>query len=414
MRNLIPSTLVALSILFISVVQGCSSDSGQANNNASGKNSGETDNTKQAGSLGIVSNLDIPTALSNASNGSLFGYQMDGATGGTIAANAMLFEPSIEAPSDGHPLLVWAHGTTGIANACAPSTQPNRFLNTNAVNQLLGAGYAVLVPDYEGFGTDQIHPYYVRSSHANAVLDAIPAVHKITGVNVSDDWAIVGHSQGGHVALAAARATQLAAYPLQAVVALAPGTDLVALSKIAFAEVDRAIQDGDIEEAGNRLFFLNLYGTYIAHATSLVEPSFDPKVMFGDTVANLIDMALDENNCGEYAAALAAALRQHAFSGAPLGNFEGLKRDWDTLEAIGPRLLSEAMGDESQSMPLLIVQGNADQQIPVKATSDFAAQQTSLGTDITYFELNGADHSDVARANFNFALDWLVDRFPPQ
>jgi len=413
MRNTKQLFIVSALIFLLSLMQACSSDSNETG--PAGGNPPDNElNDNEAGTLGVVSNVDIPTSLSNAKNASLFSYLMDGVTGGTSNAKALLFEPMSDAPTDGHPLVVWAHGTTGIANSCAPSSQPNRYINTSAVNQLLGAGYAVMVPDYEGFGTEQIHPYYVRKSHANSILDAIPAVHKITGVNVSDDWAVVGHSQGGHVALAAARDTQLPAYPLQAVVALAPGTDLVALSQFAFDEIDRASQSGNVVEAANRLFFMNLYGAYIAHASSIVDPTFDPKIMFGDTVANLIDIALDEPNCGDYAAALLSALRQHAFSGGTIEDFAGLKRDWHTLQRIGPRLAAESMGDEAQSMPLLIVQGNADEQVPVKATSEFAAKQTSLGTDITYFELDGADHGDVARSNFNFAFDWLIDRFPPR
>lgn len=91
-----------------------------------------------------------------------------------------------------------------ISNACAPSNDRERFLNLGAIDQLLSAGYAVLAPDYEGFRSDTIHPYFVRASHANAILDALPAAHAIEGSTLSDNWAIVGHSQGGHVALATA------------------------------------------------------------------------------------------------------------------------------------------------------------------------------------------------------------------
>jgi len=169
---------------------------------------------------------------------------MEAVQGGTSQADALLFEPMGDAPADGHPLVVWAHGTTGIANACAPSSDPSRLLNTDAIEQLVSAGYAVLVPDYEGFGTDTIHPYYLRDSHANAILDAVPAAHAIAGSTLSDDWAIVGHSQGGHVALATARATQDPAYPLAAVVALAPGTDARAVSDAQFDAIDAHLQRG--------------------------------------------------------------------------------------------------------------------------------------------------------------------------
>ncbi len=362
----------------------------------------------------VDTRIEIPPSLSAASSAFLFDYTMPAVTGGSATARSFLFEPNQAVPADGHSLVVWAHGTTGIANDCAPSLDFENSINTFAVNQLLGAGYAVLVPDYEGFGTPTIHPYYLRDSHANSVLFAVPAAHQIPGTNLSDDWAIVGHSQGGHVALATARGEANPAYPLQAVVALAPGTDLVPLSDRAFEAIDFALAEGEFQEAVERVFFMNVYSAYIAHAFALVEPEFDPRSLFGNAVAPLIDIAVDETDCGQYVDAVIDELNAFVTGGGNLPDFAGLQRDWSDIPALANRLQFEEMGDEAQPAPLLVVQGDADRQIPVAGTTAFVDRQRSVGTDVSYEIVEGGRHGDVSRGEFGRTLNWLATRFPAQ
>lgn len=393
-----------LIALILTSLQACSS------------NDDATANSTNAspGALNNSTNIAVPTNLAASNRAHQFDYTMTGVNGESVVARAQLFEPDMQAPLDGHPLVVWAHGTTGISNACAPSSSFARFGNATVINALLSSGYAVLAPDYEGFGTNSIHPYYQRASHANAVLDAIPAAHQISGIDISDDWAIVGHSQGGHVALAAARATALPAYPLQAVVALAPGTDIMPFSDRAFEAIDQKIAEGDMTNALQRLIYLNIYGAYVAHAINEVDPTFDPKSIFGETIADLIDLAVTETQCQQYAFTVQDAIEQHFIDGGTVGNFQGVRRDWYTEPKIAARLDMEELGDESQAMPLLILQGDVDRQVPVAATTAFVDRQRSLGTDVTYNVIAGAQHGDVARGEFGAALAWLNEIFPPR
>ena len=358
-------------------------------------------------------NMELPARLSTASRALLFDYRMVAVTGGTTTAQAQLFEPFGTRPDNGYPLVVWAHGTTGISNACAPSLSFDNFGNANAINSLLEQGYAVLAPDYEGFGTPAIHPYYVRASHANAVLASVTAVHQIKDTRLSDNWALIGHSQGGHVALAAARAELDSDFPLQAVAALAPGTDLISLSDQAFAAIDQALDNKNVNLAAESTFYLNVYGAYVAHAFKLVTPALKMDNLFGEDVAKIVDIATNESRCGEYAGAVQDLLRSHLNSGKSLESFGGLKRDWHQEPAIADLLIQEELGDEPQSAPLLIVQGDADRQIPVAATTAFVEAQRALGTDITYEVIPGARHRDVALDEFHITVDWLVEHFAP-
>lgn len=417
-------SLFTITLLLINL-QACSSSNdssdlisspGTANNSIEEQNNNTLNQTDSSSPGGLItaSVVATPGSLLAAERAIVFDYTMTSVTGEPTTARAQLFEPKTPAPQDGHALVVWAHGTTGIANTCQPSASFQNFGNATAINALLSSGYAVLAPDYEGFGTDRIHPYYIRSSHANAITDSVPAAHEINGTNLSDDWAIVGHSQGGHVAMATARATALPAYPLQAVVALAPGTDLKPFSDQAFNAIDEKIAEGELENASERLYYLNVYAAYVAHAVKEVNPEFDPKSIFGEAIAPLIDTALTESFCGRYANSVELAMNRYFDSGGSIPDFQGLKRDWYNVPEIASRLEIEELGDELQSAPLLILQGDADRQVPVAATTAFVERQRSVGTDVTYEVIEGARHRDVARTEFNRAISWLNDKFPAQ
>jgi len=401
------------AIVLLTSLQACSSGSDTASNAAGDP----VNNAPSINTPSLVVNTaqtTIPASLLSASRATNFDYTMTGITGEPTTASAQLFEPGTQAPTNGYPLVVWAHGTTGIANACTPSASFDNFGNATAVNTLLSSGYAVLAPDYEGFGTDRIHPYYQRSSHANAIVEAVSAVHELDDANLSTDWAIVGHSQGGHVALSTARATALPEFPLQAVVALAPGTDLMPFSERAFEAIDADIATGNTLVAVERLFYLNIYSAFVAHAVTEVAPEFNPENIFGEDIAPLIDLAVTETVCGQYANSVEQALNEHFLNGGSFDDFQGLRQDWFTEPAIASRLEAEELGDEPQSAPLLIVQGDADRQVPVAATSAFVDRQRALGTDVTYEIVAGGRHGTVAREEFDRVITWLSSQFPPQ
>ena len=130
--------------------------------------------------------------------------------------------------------MSWAHGTTGIADVCAPSRNPKGPYTFYAAKQFgawLKAGYAVANTDYEGLGTPGIHPYLVGRSEGRGVVDIVRAARQLDG-RLSRRYVIAGHSQGGHAALfAAALAPHWAPdLRLRGVAAFAPASHLGLLS----------------------------------------------------------------------------------------------------------------------------------------------------------------------------------------
>jgi len=134
-------------------------------------------------------------------------YRSQGVTGSAVPVSGVVSIPKGKAPKGGWPVVTYAHGTTGIADSCAPSrdvagspVHPYNNYVFGLLTRWLKAGYAVVRTDYEGSGTPGPHPYLIGSSEGRGVLDIVRAAHQLDP-RISKSTAIVGHSQGGHAAL---------------------------------------------------------------------------------------------------------------------------------------------------------------------------------------------------------------------
>ena len=143
--------------------------------------------------------------LENASKGVRVLYtSTDGVGGKTpIAASGAVYMPKGPAREGGWPIIAWAHGTTGVADVCAPSWAPRSMRDTDYLNAWLGQGYAVVAADYQGLGTPGGHPWMSVRSEGWSVLDNVRAALGAFP-ELANAVVIVGQSQGGHAALSAA------------------------------------------------------------------------------------------------------------------------------------------------------------------------------------------------------------------
>jgi pimeloyl-ACP methyl ester carboxylesterase len=161
-------------------------------------------------------------------------YRSTSVRGKAIGVSGFLVLPKGKPPKRGWPVVSWAHGTTGIADSCAPSRDPDGPYTAYVARQFgawLKAGYAIASTDYEGLGTPGVHPYLVGRSEGRGVVDIVSASRQIDR-RLARRYVIAGHSQGGHAALfAAALAPKWAPeLRLRGVAAYAPASHLELLS----------------------------------------------------------------------------------------------------------------------------------------------------------------------------------------
>ena len=239
-------------VVVVGLIAGCS---GSAGGGASGSGSGTGEKaasgtTAPAPRAAEFTGSDadfyrVPAKLPSGRHGTLIRYQRvagdntSGAAayrimylsrsvaGDAIAVTGTALVPTAAAPSGGRRILTIAHGTTGIADTCAPSKNP-RASELGLMSPLIDEGYLVAETDYEGLGTPGRHPYLVGVSEGRGVLDAARAATQLPRAHAGDRMAIFGYSQGGHGALWAG---QLAArwtpdLHLVGTVAGAPATEI--------------------------------------------------------------------------------------------------------------------------------------------------------------------------------------------
>jgi pimeloyl-ACP methyl ester carboxylesterase len=178
--------------------------------------------------------------------------------GKPIGVSGMIAFPTTPPVGDGWPVISWAHGTVGSADKCAPSMDSDdlgppadsglgllRKINKaphKLLNAFLRAGWAVAMTDYEGLGTYGNHPYLLGESEGRGILDIVPAVAQLATKDrpISDQYGIVGHSQGGQAALFGAHLAGTDEYArsggLIGVAALAPASNLKAGLLVAYQQ----------------------------------------------------------------------------------------------------------------------------------------------------------------------------------
>lgn len=124
------------------------------------------------------------------------------------------------------PIAVVAHGTMGLADACAPSRQDGVPIEMMAL-PLVDAGFAVIATDYAGLGNgggETFQGWGVARDEAHSVLDAARALEALLPSGRRGPIALVGYSQGGGAVLAAQALARTygAGLEIVAVVAEAP------------------------------------------------------------------------------------------------------------------------------------------------------------------------------------------------
>jgi acetyl esterase/lipase len=251
---------------------------------------------------------------------------------------------------------------------------------------VLARGYAVVVSDYQGLGTEGDHAYMVGRALGCNVLDALRAARQLAPTELPDAGpaAIMGYSEGG---TAAAWAAQLQP-------SYAPELELAGVAAGAAA--------ADVELVGPTLdgtvfsFFL-AYGA-IGYAAAYPDLELDPYLV--GRAAQTIE-ALRRTNI------LQAAVRGPRFAHvAHLTDPNVLELpNWQT------RLRENRLGRLAPVAPVLLHHARQDQLVAFEHSEQLHEDWRALGVDVDLrITRGGFDHLSGGVAGGPGALDWLAKR----
>ena len=299
-----------------------------------------------------------------------------------VIVSGMVIEPAGAAPSGGWPVIAWAHGTTGVADDCAPSATSNLGGQLSAVLPLLQQGYLITATDYEGLGTPGPHPYLVPTSEGRSVIDSVRAARDLVP-GTSKRWAVFGASQGGQAAWATDELARTWGRGLDflGAAATAPAADIAAVT----AEVPNGLSQSDLG-----LYPLVLYGLKLQH----------PRLRYSDYLSGqaFVEAPLIPVTCAT----------EQVFAGLPAADFA--PRSAAALALVHHYLAENALPQRRAGGPLFVAQGTAD-NVVLPAWNDTAvAAACRIGDTVQYTKYAGAGHPALPAAEAD-VVAWLDGRF---
>jgi acetyl esterase/lipase len=328
--------------------------------------------------------------LANASSGERVLYAstsgIDGST--PIAVSGAIYFPKGRAPTGGWPIIAWAHGTTGIADVCAPSWAGRSQRDIDYLNAWLAHGFAVVATDYQGLGTPGPHPWHFTRAEGWSVLDSVRAAQSAYQ-QLANSVVIVGQSQGAHAALSASLLAGKYAPELKLLGTVATGTSIY----FPFSPPTRAPQLTVPQRTGGGLnAILPLLGLY---QPMLLDSSFDPSDYVSDPAKATFDLIA--HGCLEDL--IKAADQNH------LTRADVLKKNPENSPAYVRLAEYERYPTPHFAQPVFIGSGLADVTAFAEGQYNFAMAACAAGSTLEMHYYPGKDHSGTVNAS-------LVDSIP--
>ena len=296
-------------------------------------------------------------------------------------------------------MLLYGAGTTGLSDMCAPLNEFSSGKNWGAYHSYMleytAQGLIGILPNYQGFDDPDLdHPYFISEFQARALLDAARAAYHFFDESPQiparpmEAVFMAGYSSGGHAAFAAKdfAASYAPELPFKGVIGHGPTTNVETLFK------ETAVFSPYIVQA-----YRDFYGPEVIDPADVFQDRW--LVRFeADVMARCVDglFSYYSSNAREmYRPEFREALFSNrlpvlfpAFRAAIEDNVAGLSPD-------------------GVDIPVLILQGTADQIVTPPSQNQFAADLCRLGNHLTYISYPAVDHSDIRRASFRDTINWI-------
>lgn len=311
-------------------------------------------------------------------------YHSLDATGRDVVTTAAILIPPGEAPATGWPVIAWAHGTSGVAQVCAPSLMKDVEYGDEGLKDMLKAGFAVIATDYSGLGTPGPHQWVDKPAQVHDVIYSVPAARKAVPV-LGRRWVADGHSQGGLTAWGVAELESTLNDP----------DYLGAVSVAGALRFERFLDLMDHTAGG-----LTMYVGYMAFALHARFPDAKPEDLLTPRAMQLYSQ-ITTQGCWDYGYA--------AFAAMPQGGV--LTRDWRQNPFVRRLSEEDRLGVAHVSKPLLVLAGEADLSVPISGVRETVAQACRSGVPLAFKSYPGLDHDPTMINSIPDQLAWIRDRF---
>lgn len=328
------------------------------------------------------STTSLPPELSSLATAKKISYVTTTVTGTPAISTGLVLTP---VTGKNNKIVAWGHGSTGLADQCAPSADQQYFWPEAraAVAELLSRGWTVAATDYPGLGSTGSHPYLVGASAGRAIIDSVKAARHLDAA-LGTDYAVDGHSQGGQGGLFANQ--------------LAPAYDgeLTLRGTAAIAPVSNLDQIAPLIPGtpGQGYLVMALYGI------QAVEPTFVPNAYLAapaQTKTSSVSTGCLYEILGTYADLAPAEL-------VPNGE-------------VSPTVLAKLAqygnpATTATSAPVLVVQGTADDSVPYDITAGLLVPELgAYSQPVDFVTIDGAGHDQAVFDSTETVADWIAARF---
>jgi fermentation-respiration switch protein FrsA (DUF1100 family) len=311
-------------------------------------------------------------------------YRSNDTAGRPIAAVATVLVPKTPYPHGPRPLVSYQMAIDSLGDVCQPSyeMQAGNEKETPVLLNLLAAGWAVVVPDFEG-------PHYAYGAGliaARTTLDGIRAAERLApdGLNADTPVGLWGYSGGGQATAWAAE--QQATY--------APELKVAGIAEGGVpADVEGVLRNLD-----GGLFFGVLFGASVG--TNREFPEMDL-----DGLLNEQGKALEaefEHQCAET-----------LITGYPNHHIAEYTNVPDVLAVPRVRavLAADDLGKTTPAAPVFIFHSVADELIPVAGPDALVKKYCAAGGRIFYQRDARGEHIGYAFTGGVDAFAYLAERF---
>ncbi|MDJ0644112.1 MAG: lipase family protein [Erythrobacter sp.] len=316
--------------------------------------------------------INAAALIPGAATGSTFLYRSTDGLDGTspITVSGAVYLPEGDAPADGWPLIAWSHGTVGVADRCAPSTNGRSERDLTYLSNWLRKGYAIVASDYQGLGSEGPHPYMATRPMAYSNLDAIRAVQQ-GAFPVSKAVVVTGQSQGASGAIATAGYAP----------AYAPEIDLRGISATGVPYFPPVIQQMLTQVDPATPTPQNTYTLYLMILAEALDPTFrlqdavDPAVW--PTVSKAYDQCVFE---------LTESVMADGLTPGDISTPAIVARQPKVFEALAYPTLK-------LSVPAFVGSGEVDTVTPLPMQRLFVQRACAAGSTIEARQYAGAGHN---------------------